>query len=364
MSLRAVVFTALATFAMLPTFSSVIASAGEGPRRTVLRPVDVGEEVVRHPTRSAPRRELILFVGGIGSHSSDTTFDELMKTYFGDPRFDVRRLGGLPEHPYDSLGGLDAAAAELVSEIRALGPGYTAVHIVAHSMGGAVVDRAIGRGLSHDDGVVTYVALASPHHGSLAAQLGQGVIALEGDGFPAFRRVIGMVQDPGSAASADLAAVRPVAPPPGVARLDLRMSSDAVVLRRDADDPGVESRVLLPTGRLPLQGHGGITHEPEAVALVRATIDQRRVPPDERGLTLRAAAESDDVRNGTLVACGLFVFASICAVAALDLRRRRLVRRAEVRTAGAMLDRAKRIARGACRAVGSVWSGALRSGAW
>ncbi len=289
---------------------------------------------------------------------------DLMKTYFGDPRYDVRRLGGLPDYPYDSHGSLDAAATALTNEIRDLGPAYTGVHLVAHSMGGAVVDRAFARGLGRDDGVVTYVALASPHNGSLASQLGQGVIGLEGAGFPAFRGILGKVQDPGSVAAADLAAARPVAPPPGVARLDLRMSSDAVVLRRDAYDPGVESRVLSPMDGGLLAGHGGVTVDPQAVALVRATIDRRQAPPDGRALVLRTAADSEDIRNGTLVGLCLFIFSGACALVALDLRRRRLVRRAEDRVYGAIADRARAMARAASSRFASAWSAATDVDSW
>ncbi|MFN2520001.1 MAG: esterase/lipase family protein [Candidatus Limnocylindria bacterium] len=318
----------------------------------MLRPVDVGADVAVRPA-SHPTRELILFVGGIGSRTSDTTFDDLMDTYFGDPRYEVRRLGSLPDYAYDSHGSLDAAATALVTEIRELGRDYAGVHLIAHSMGGAVVDRAFALGLSHDDGVLTYVALASPHNGSLASQLGQGLIALEGDGFTLFRETLGRVQDPGSVAAGDLAATRPVAPPRGVARLDLRMSSDAVVLRRDAYDPGIDSRVLSPVDRGFLAGHGGITADPHAIALVRATIEQHSVPPDERSALLRLAADSEDLKNGMLVGACLFAFTGVCALVALELRRRRLVRRAEAWVDRGVADGAREVA----RATGSVAAG-------
>ncbi len=78
MSIRAGLAAGLAAFATLSAAAAAIANADEGPRRTVLRPVDVGAEVVRRTASPTPKRELIIFVGGIGSSSSDTTFDETM----------------------------------------------------------------------------------------------------------------------------------------------------------------------------------------------------------------------------------------------------------------------------------------------
>src|SRR5439155_589326 len=54
--------------------------------------------------------------------------------------------------------------------IRSLAPTHSVVHIVTHSMGGVVADRAFAQGLSHEDGVATYVAWSAPHSGSDAAR--------------------------------------------------------------------------------------------------------------------------------------------------------------------------------------------------
>ncbi len=78
MSIRAGLAAGLAALATLSAAATTIANADEGPLRTVLRPVDVGAEVGRRPASATPKRELIIFVGGIGSRSSDTTFDDLM----------------------------------------------------------------------------------------------------------------------------------------------------------------------------------------------------------------------------------------------------------------------------------------------
>src|SRR5204862_675838 len=99
-------------------------------------------------------------VSGVNSSAQDPTFDALQARLFDDPGYEVHRFGADPAYPYDTQGSLDQAAGNLTNEIRDLGRTHPAVHIVAHSMGGDVVDRAFALGLSASDGVATYVALS------------------------------------------------------------------------------------------------------------------------------------------------------------------------------------------------------------
>ena len=74
------------------------------------------------------------------------------------------RFGGDPAHPYDTHGSIEANADQLTAEIRGLAATHPKVDIVAHSMGGAVVDAAFRRGLSASDKVATYIATVTKHN--------------------------------------------------------------------------------------------------------------------------------------------------------------------------------------------------------
>ena len=76
-------------------------------------------------------------------------------------------------------------------------------------------------------------------------------------------------------------------------RLDLRLATDVLVSSSDARDPGVDSRVLLPRSPWPWEweGHDGILHSDQALDLTLATIKQKAVPADDRGVVLRAASQ-------------------------------------------------------------------------
>lgn len=285
------------------------------PTRTILRPTEVPELApVRIPVRSA--KEAIVLVSGINSFPQDPTFDPLIGRLFGDPRYEIYRLGGDPAYPFDALGDLDANARSLTDEVRALGATHPAVHIVAHSMGGAVADRAFSSGLSAADGVATYIALAVPHSGSATLAAGSALLDSFGDSALEVRAAFSPKLDPGSAAARGLARARPVPPPAGVVRLDLRTATDWTVTAGDARDPGVESRVLLPSDlRGYLDGHGAVTRDPEALRLITSTIEKRASPADTRGWQVELAAELASGQAsrfalllfcfGALVACGM-----------------------------------------------------------
>ena len=187
-SLRA--WCAVSTFALAVLGPGALVAAGDDgppptlradrPTRTVLRPTEVPELA---PVR-IPRPQLQR------SHRprlwdqqlpAGPNIRSLIAKLFGDPRYDIYRFGADPEYPYDALGDLDVNARSLRDEVRAIAATHPAVHIVAHSMGGAVADRAFASGLSANDGVATYVALAAPHNGSPTLAAARGALGVAGD---------------------------------------------------------------------------------------------------------------------------------------------------------------------------------------
>jgi hypothetical protein len=258
------------------------------PPLTVLRAAD---RVAASTHTGAPKRELIVLVGGYASDVNDTVFDAFRARAAAEG-YDVVRFGD-DLGTYDTLGAVDENAARLRDSVRSVSTDYDGVHLVTHSMGGVVADRAFALGLSAGDGVTTHVAWAAPHHGSHAAAAIQTTLDLSGparDDIRAF--TASLFRDPDTPAVRDLARVQAPPPPVGVARLDLRMATDALVTRSDAHDPGVASRVLLPASLDELEGHGGILRSNEALELTMATIRSRAVPRDERGLALRTASDA------------------------------------------------------------------------
>lgn len=318
---RLLAVASLVVAALLAPFATTTARADDGapipslrPPTTVLRHVDV-------PTRSAPppaaeKRELVILVGGYQSCSciDDGSFDMLTGRLIA-AGYDVRRFGQDPEFPYDTYGPIDNSARNLRDEVRRLAPDYAGVHLVTHSMGGVVADRAFAAGLSADDGVLTYVSWSAPHNGSIAAVAARSVrIASGGDGGLVRESLLWLGMEADSPAARDLAVIRPIAPPQGVVRLDLRESTDVLVTAYDARDPGVESRVLKGGP----DGHGGILTDPHAIDMTIGTIAARRVPPDTRSERLIASAERESHAVSTsalLLICVLTVAACLGALA-------------------------------------------------
>lgn len=222
------------------------------------------------------------------------------------PDTTVVRFGADPRFPYDTYGPIEPSAINLRDQIRALSDQYEAVHIVSHSMGGVVADRAFANGLSSADGVVTYVSWSAPHDGSDAARALAVTRSVTGTNDDVLREsLLWLRLEPNSPAVRDLARTRASSPPNGVVRLDLREATDVLVTARDARDPGVASRIL--TGAA--EGHGGILTDPQAIDLTIRTIATRRVPPDERSRALQVAAAAESDRIGALV------LAAVCALA-------------------------------------------------
>jgi hypothetical protein len=276
---------------------------------------------------AAVRPQLVVLVGGLGSAHDASEFDVLLEPFRNDPRYAIVRFGGSPEHPYDTTGSLEANGQSLAAFVRAHSPRYDGVHLVTHSMGGAVVDRAFALGLSSADGVRTYTALAAPHDGATAAMLARRTLDLAGEDAPLVRsvyRAVGL-HDLGSAAVMDLAATRAAPGPAGVARLEVRMATDQVVLAPDSRGTGADSRVLLPDSLRDLEGHGGILVDPRARELVRATIESGTPHADERAGALRAAASITDHLVSGAAFAGILVLGTLTwfAVERLRYARRR-----------------------------------------
>jgi hypothetical protein len=279
------------------------ASADDGrPPSTELRPSDIrtapaptfapgADAFVDPPRAPAPKKELVLFVGGYASRSNDGAFDELAARFPPD-RYDVRRLGDDPRFPYDTYGGIDASARVLTDEIRTIGADYSAVNVVSHSMGGVVTDRAFANGLSSADGVRTYVAIAGPHSGADYARAPAFVLPIIGPVKDIVRAgAVAAARDPESPAVRDLATARPIHPPAGVARVNASLATDGFVNAFDARDPGVAQRIYLPaTPRELIDGHGGSLVNREIADLVVETVRTHEVPPDRRDLVTRLVA--------------------------------------------------------------------------
>ena len=266
-----------------------------------------------------PGRELVVLVGGYQSCAcpDDGTFEVLKRQLAKEPRFDVVRFGADPRYPYDSYGPIEPNAINLRDQIRSLSSGHAGVHVVMHSMGGVVADRAFDLGLSRDDGVVTYVSWSAPHSGSDAARAMTFTHALTGGAGAALREGLLFLQmESDSPAVRDLARARPVTPPAGVVRLDFREMSDVLVTERDARDPGVPSRILTRA----IEGHGGILEDPEAIDQTLRTIVERRVPPDERSRLLLAAAQQGSERTGGIVLATLCALTFVLCLSALAIR--------------------------------------------
>jgi hypothetical protein len=319
------VVTALALSVVGP--GALVAAGDDGPSqafptgrptRTVLRPAEISE------------KEVIVLVAGIGSSPMDPVFASIEAAFKADPRYEVHRFGSDAVHPYDTHGSIEKNADELTVEIRELAKTHSKIDIIAHSMGGAVVDAAFRRGLSARDKVATYVSLAAPHHGSTEARVGQPFLAVADllGAKTEFRAITaGVAQDIGSRAAQDLAAIHAGPPPDGVTRLDVRMATDLVVTAPDAWTPSVVSRTLLPATPSSLEGHGGITTDPRALALVTTTVASGRVPPlDWRGTIVDLAARAVSgfvAQPAASLYCALGVAVLVCAVALSVSRRRR-----------------------------------------
>ena len=247
------------------------------PSCTILRPP-------APPARMAPADapECIVAVGGLGSNNDDfipdpktgqarDTFEQLLAPFRNDPRYVILRFGSKLEDQerfhYDTYGSIDASGRALRDFVRSISGGCQAIHIVAHSMGGNVADRAFSLGLSGADGVVTYQPISTPHNGALIA----GILTQADDIGPAGNAILQAISRDLTAATGvqahditkeavrDLASIPPPHPPRGVVELRQRLASDEIVLLPDHEDRRFDILDRFPA-----------LHVPDALAAVGA----------------------------------------------------------------------------------------------
>lgn len=236
-------------------------------------------------------------VGGLGSNNDDTTFRDVLTPFAGDPRYEIHRFGSAAEDParfpYDTYGALDVNGKKLRDFVRGLSDRCQWIHVVTHSMGGAVADRAFSMGLSTGDGVVTYLPLSAPHNGAMVARYVRGLVERD-ESFAEATSVIAQalhVHDPTTPAVRDLALVTPPRRVPDVVELRQRLADDAFVYLPDNWDRRFEIRDRLPDAELvELDGHGGSLHNAEIRATTAYVIRHAEIPADDRPLLDKALA--------------------------------------------------------------------------
>jgi pimeloyl-ACP methyl ester carboxylesterase len=294
--------TLVIALALVPAFllaTGTVASAwprqcGEHgrPACTILRPPELG------PPPDAPydAPECVVLVGGFGSTNGDRAFDDLFRWSQDEPLYQIFQFGyrRSDRFEYDTTGRIDVSAEHLASFVRSLTPDCRAIHIVAHSMGGAVADRAFKMGLSDHDRVATYVALSSPHNGATLAKAlkpsieRDSLVAIE---ISVLARTLGQ-PDPTTPAGHDLALIEPPLRPirDTVAHGRLRVATDAMVLRRDNVDRREDVREYFEVNEL--EGHGGILHNDQVRRVLQTTIASHALAADNRSALERRVADA------------------------------------------------------------------------
>lgn len=258
------------------------ADACGGPERpacTVLRPAPLAE---RPRPLAGYGQQCIVTVGGLASPTDGSDNDFFIRVLGGLTRsLDHRVIRfGVDRGAYDTEGAISRSSAELRRMVRAISGDCDGIHLLAHSMGGLVTDRALAKIEPADAGVATYVAMASPHNGASAARVVTAVVGVA----PVIADIALAAGAPDlrSDAVRDLAAARRPRRIPRVdAQVRVRMTTDEVVYHADNFDPRVDVREVAPDLRAPEEwlGHGGIVHSAAVQDLVRTTITTGRVPP-------------------------------------------------------------------------------------
>lgn len=276
------------------------------PACSILRPPEL--DALSTP-ESGLGPECIVTVGGFDSANGDVTFDDLLAPWLQqDPLYQQYRFGSYraDRFPYDTTGPIDVSADDLRDLVRSIKGQCRGVHLLTHSMGGVVADRAFSMGLSAHDRVATYVALSGPHNGgTLAKDLrppieANAVVALE---ISALAKIFGQ-PDPTTQAAHDLAELeQPRVLVRGIPHIRLRLATDPMVLRRDTADRRVDVREYLPEAWCQWEGHGGILENDEVMSVIRATISSHRPAPDRRsaqelGLADRVSQAVDPILAG------------------------------------------------------------------
>lgn len=293
--------TALALTPILLALAVTTASADGGhvcslapgrPACTILRPFRQPGPV---PTRPAiGSSECVVLVGGLGSPTDrdDRFFAPVLGELDADPRFQQYRFG-VDAGSFDTYRAISRNGEQLRSVIHHLSTECQAIHVLSHSMGGAVADRAFSMGDLANDGVVSYVALAAPHNGATGARAARPAVeadALFAAGLSATTRAVA-IPDPTTDAVRDLSRLRAPRPVRDVEAVRLRLVTDEFVLRRDNADRRVDVRDYLPTTTWQLEGHGQVVHNETVQQVVRTTIATHRVPAEDRSSTALRDAE-------------------------------------------------------------------------
>jgi alpha-beta hydrolase superfamily lysophospholipase len=102
----------------------------------------------------------VVLVGGLRSPTSydDGFFDPLIARLAREGPYLFIRFGVEPAtrgHAYDTVGSISRNADELRGLIHDLSGECRATHVISHSMGGVVTDRALAKGHAAADGLVT-----------------------------------------------------------------------------------------------------------------------------------------------------------------------------------------------------------------
>lgn len=312
------------------------------PPTTILRPLSLGPVV--GPAREH-LGECIVTVGGLGSDPTDPKdrpFDRLLEPYLKDPRYRVIPFGTEAGFAYATRGAVNANAKVLRDQVRAIAPGCAAIHVVAHSMGGLVADRAFARGLSSDQRVATYMPMSAPHNGATLAKAVQHVVTMDADLAGDLRTTASAlgVHDPDSPAVRDLArSWRPPRPPRGVSAARIYMATDVLVPLWDAASPGWELRVYPPDDPTDGEGHGATLRDERVHRIVREAIERRAVPIDERADHERAPSPAYAlVASGITMVLAAALFAG-GAVLATHYGQRRVVESVIQRVGPLVMDR-------------------------
>lgn len=285
--------TALALTPILLAFAATTASADGGrvcslapgrPACTILRPSRQPDPVAMRPAIGSS--ECIVLVGGLGSPTDhdDRFFAPVLGELDADARFRQYRFGVDGAGSFDTSGAISRNGEQLRSLIHRLSSECPAIHVLSHSMGGAVADRAFSMGDLANDGVVSYVALAAPHNGATGARAVRPAVeadTLFAAGLSATTRAVA-IHDPTTDAVRDLSRLRAPRPVRDIEAVRLRLVTDEFVLRRDNADRRVDVRDYLPTSTWQLEGHGQVVHNETVQQVVRTTIATHRVPAEER----------------------------------------------------------------------------------
>lgn len=265
---------------------AVVASAEPGcggvgrPTCTILRPLPGPS---REQTTVGWGQDCIVIVGGFGSPTdgSDAGFFSMA---LGDLAWSIdHRLirFGVDQGDYETTGAISRSGAELRRVIRSISPDCDAIHLLAHSMGGVVVDRALAKTEPAALGVATYVAMASPHNGATLARVVTAVVEHEpllGMGITALSSALD--RPVASDAVRDLATTRAARRIPRLEHVRVRMKNDLFVHAADHRDRRVDVREFDPATWDEKEGHGDIVRNERVQTLVRQTVRTGRVPPE------------------------------------------------------------------------------------